>query len=119
MICGLFLLLVIGSQIVRQESCDMIELHHMHDAQGNPVFDQFILWDWNHEDSKYRVRTWRIANNGDRPEKRNGYWYINLPDQQLRRCFVAKHFRESWLQRDPERDDKQEHPENERKALRR
>lgn len=114
-----FLLLVLCSTLVRQETCDMIELHHMHDAQGKPVFDQIIFWDWSHEDNKYRVRAWRIVDNKERPEKRNGRWYITYSDNQIRRCFVAEHFRESWLQKDPEREDKREHPEHLRTALRR
>jgi len=118
MILGLFLLLVVDQSIVRRESCDMIELHHMHDAVGERSFEQIIFWDWDERRSEYHVRAWRIIQSDERPIKQGNRWYISWNDNQTRRSFVSSHYRESWLQRDPERDDKREHPESERIALR-
>lgn len=115
----LLLLLVLGWSLVRQESCDMIELHHMHDANGNPIYEQIIFWDWHHDENKYHVRAWRILTTGERPERLNKYWRIRWNDSGISRMFIAKHYRESWRQNDPERDDKREHPECLRIALRR
>lgn len=115
----LLLLLVVFAGPIRNESVDMIELHHMHDCNATYIYDQIIFWDWNESKNVYQVRAWRILTTDDRPTKRGSRWYISLSDQHLRRCFVSEHYRESWLQRDPERDDKKVHPEHERIALRR
>jgi hypothetical protein len=117
---ALLLSLVMGSNIVRQEACDMVELHHMHDANGSHVFDQIIFWDWDEQESEYHVRAWFISYGKEHLHKnyRSNLWTIIWPDNRTWRGFVAKHFRESWLQRDPERDDKASHPEHKRIALR-
>ena len=117
MIIGLILLLVVDSSVVRKEACDMIEVHHMHDANGNPLFDQIIFWDWHSDENRYHVRAWKITQD-ERPVKHGNRWYISYPDQSIGRCFVSSICKESWLQRDPERDDKHEWPEFCRVALR-
>ena len=113
------LLLVIWSPMIRNESCDMIELHHMHDIEGRRSFDQVIFWDWDERRNEYHVRAWRIVQGDEMPVQRGQRWYISYHDQNIRRSFVSSHYRETWLQRDPEREDKREHPECMRVALRR
>jgi hypothetical protein len=93
------------------ESVDLIELHHFHDFRGRNVYDQVIFYEWSSEHSRYHVRSWVIVEDSQRlPRKRysDGLHVVKYPDreQKLERVVVSQHFRETWSQTDPERDNK-------------
>ena len=88
-----------------REECDLIEANHQHDHSGRWVFDQIIFWEWNIERQTMVVRHWKPAESLH--VRRSGPVYlVEWTDKTIgkRRQVVAKHFRESWTQRDPERE---------------
>jgi hypothetical protein len=104
------LLLVIGNQFVAHDHCDLVELHHFHDFQGRNVYDQVIFYEWSAEHSRYHVRSWAISE-GDKIPRRNysdGTYRTCYTEREsnIERLITSTHFRESFTQTDPERDNK-------------
>lgn len=42
------------------DMCDRIELNHFYEEDGSHVFDQFVFWDWNYDESRWEVVDWRL-----------------------------------------------------------
>jgi hypothetical protein len=101
----------LSAEFSASESCDLIELNHFHDCHGDHVFDQLIFWRWDVSANTYHVRAWTMVDCDERlPSRnyRNDSWSVRYYDfgTRLSRYVHAKHFRESWTQRDPERENK-------------
>jgi hypothetical protein len=93
------------------DHCDLVELNHFHDFQGRNVYDQVIFYEWSPEHSRYHVRSWMIVEDSSRLPKRNysdGSYRTCYTDRdsKIDRVISSQHFRESWTQNDPERDNK-------------
>jgi len=93
------------------EHVDLVELNHFHDCLGRHVYDQVIFYEWSHEVAKYHVRSWILVDDAKRIPRRNysdNTWRVQYPDmeQKLERSITSQHFRESWSQVDPERENK-------------
>jgi len=106
----LCLLLIVGQASVAHDHCDLVELNHFHDFQGRNVYDQVIFYEWNPEHSRYHVRSWAISENDKIPKRNyaNGTWRTCYTEREsnIERVITSTHFRESFTQTDPERDNK-------------
>jgi len=105
------LLLVVGNLSVTHDHCDLTELNHYFDAQGRNVYDQVIFYEWSPEHSVYHVRSWIIVEDSQRLPRRNysnNIYKIRYTDREskIERLITSTHFRESYTQTDPERDNK-------------
>jgi len=108
---------VVWSNPTVDERVDMVELNHFHDSNGKFCFSQVIFWRWDHVEGNYHVGEWRMIEGvsiNPRPDKCTVKWKEH---SGIERLVIAKHFRESWTQIDPERMDKNGHPESERIGL--
>lgn len=113
--------IVVSAGPVVEDYTDLIEFNHVHDCKGNPIFDQVIAWKWYRDENKYHVRVWKMFEAGDTPPKCNyssGLYSHRWCDNSRQRIVVAKYYRESWTQFDPERADLVEIPADARQSLR-
>lgn len=112
---------------VLEETTSLIELNHQYDLKGAAVFDQIIFWERLPETGKYRVRAWTLTDY-DNKEKRLALdinksdhiytvTYFDV-DEKANRKITSRLFRESWTQKDPEREDKKLYDEKTRVGLR-
>lgn len=113
---------IVFSSPAIHDRCDLIELNHMHDRECKPTFSQVIFWHWDAETNRYDVRAWRIADvecELPRVSYTSKSVSVSWFDREfsMRRIIVANHYRESWSQIDPERDNLQLIPERERMSL--
>ena len=125
----LILILLVGNSLkdnTLRESTDLIELNHHYDLRGEVIFDQIIFWERLPETGKFRVRAWTLTDY-DNKNKRlaleinnsdNIYTvtYFDI-DEKANRRITSRIFRESWTQKDPEREDKKIHGETARTGL--
>lgn len=108
----LLLLAVFFNPAILHDHCDLVELNSFHDCNARHVFDQVIFYEWAPDDAKYHVRAWIISdddsNAGRRPQKQysNGLYVVRWADSGINRVVTATHYRRSWSQIDPERDNK-------------
>lgn len=103
------------------EHVDMVEINHLHDANGKPLIIQWIFWEWYEDESNCHVRLYKEAYEHDREKlmrvgdfTRFDFW--DGSTESHRRIFVS-HTKESWSQVDPERADKEHVAETERIRL--
>lgn len=89
------------------ESCDMIELNHVHNADGSLMFSQVVFWKWHRDENNYHARDYVICGNKNKPQcnYRNGLYEMRWNDCGNERFVTAKYFQESWTQYDTERKD--------------
>lgn len=118
------LALSIVAGLARSESVDMIEVNHVHSSQGNLCFTQLIFWGWDYCENKYHVRAWSMldatSNANMMVNYRSNRTHIrwsNIADK-VSRDISAIHFRESWTQHDPERQDAANNPGHQRIGFR-
>lgn len=89
--------------------CDIIELNHKLDELGNVAFTQIIIWNWKPEVCRHHVEAW---------------WMVDVNNLHLMPCrkdesivvrriinekpveVIAKGYRETKTNNDPEVDDK-------------
>ena len=94
------LLLLLGwlgaEPLVVTDRVDLLEVNHFYDANGEPVFTQFIWWDYNRAENRYDVRAWKL----DKGEPQQG-GTVTWWDGGVRRV-VAGQRRETFTQFDPE-----------------
>ena len=103
------------------ETCDMIEYNiKLNEKTGEISFHQIILWDWNHEYSRYDVQGWEILddshvkNLGNILYEYGGMQYYVSPFKQKDRkiqTIQATHYRHTQTFKDPERENKKLFPE--------
>lgn len=123
-------MLLVGNPLksnVLEENTSLIELNHQYNLDGTPLFDQIIFWEKLPETGKYRIRAWTMADY-DKKEKR---FALNIndsdhiytvtyfdTDERVNRKIISRLFRESFTQKDPEREDKLLYDERTRVGLR-
>jgi hypothetical protein len=118
----LLLVLSVGASSC-SEHVSLIELHHFYDAKGKLVFEQVIFWDRNVTSGLPEVRAWRMVADNEQYNRRpvkseaTGLWCCEWFEFGRRYRIVAKQYKESWSQVDPEQLDRKRLPEDERKAL--
>lgn len=110
-----------ATPVVRQR-VDLIELNHFIDDSGRHVFDQIIFYDWSKEYGRYHVRAWRLVKTPQQlpvrewnPQRYRCTWH----DDGVLREVWSPIFRETWSQRDPERENRKLLAEDQRADLRR
>jgi hypothetical protein len=100
---------------------DLVELNSFFDCNGRHVYDQTIFYEWNPSLHRYHVRAWVLSDGDKQPQRdyRTGLYVTKYTerDSKLERTITSTHYRRSWTQVDPERDNKRLLPENERHAL--
>jgi hypothetical protein len=105
----LFLVLVVGSMRDRTYHCDMLELNHFYDSNARHCYDQVILWKWYVPEYEYHVSEYYMLGQGSADEHhppQKNYSSDLYEAQKGKYRIIAPHYRESWLQIDPEREDK-------------
>ena len=108
-----------GSFAIKQ-NCDMMELNHFYDGKCKHIYDQVIYWRRKPENGKYEVRAWALVEDREsirnRPIKNvnSGLWesYYKRSGDDYYILITSPIFKESWTQKDPEREDKKNLPEN-------
>ena len=104
-----------------REHVDLTELNSFHDCNGRHVYDQVIFYEWSPSLHRYHVRAWVLSDNDKQPQRdyRTGLWITKYTerDSNLSRTVTSTHYRRSFSQVDPERDNKRLLPEHERHAL--
>ncbi|QEG39793.1 hypothetical protein [Roseimaritima ulvae] len=111
-----------SDETVVQQRVDLIELNHFIDDSGRHVFDQIVFYDWSDVHKRYHVRAWRLVKSPTQLPVRHwnptSYRCVWHDDGVLREVW-APLFRESWSQRDPERENRKLLAEDQRLELRR
>jgi hypothetical protein len=104
-----------------RDHVDLTELNSFHDCNCRHVYDQTIFYEWNPSLHRYHVRAWVLSDGDKQPQRdyRNGLYVTKYTerDSAIERVITSTHYRRSWSQIDPERDNKRLLPENERHAL--
>ena len=114
---------------IASESVDLIEVNHFYDENGKLVFDQVIFYRWSSAGRDYEGRTlperynviaWRLIKKPSQlPKKRwrSGRYECVWYDQELLRRVSAPAIRETWLQYDPELEERKNFPKERRSGL--
>lgn len=101
------LLALLGSGHPKQVDVGHVELNHTFNEKGKLAITQMIYWDWD-KDNGFFVRTWHTFK-GEVYRDANGsrYFFVKIDIQSVR--VRAKHFKETFTQYDPEREDNKKH----------
>jgi hypothetical protein len=114
---------VIGAlplDLVTTDAADVIELNHLYDGDGRPVFDQVIFWQWHADEGAYHVLAWRLWKSPAQTPWREwlaGGFVTTWFDGDRLRLVRSRSYRETWTQHDPELEDRQLLPAHERRGL--
>lgn len=131
------LLALIPQGDIVADDVDLIELNHYYDGCGQPIFSQFIFWDWHPRLGTHVVRAWTMADTtrtangvlvcrgntpliGNRPVPTAAGWRLIYTDRatgHTLRQITARAFRETWTQHDPEVTDRDRLPTADRTPL--
>ena len=148
--------------LVVRDRFRLIEINHVLNEVGSPVFDQLIYWDWDRESCAFVCQGWRMMPDSReltlrgkilwdqetadwlegfgavermRLRKRRGYmgefvggillprrqpngdYLVRYTDNGVDREIRAGIMRETWTQRDPERDNQTAWPTGNRRGL--
>jgi len=102
------------------EQVDLIELNHFIDEDGREVFRQVIFYDWSESHHRFHVRAWRLVKEESQLPRRRwnpSRYQCTWHDEGLLRRVTARHLRETWSQKDPERVNRKLLPEDQRIGL--
>ena len=101
----------IGTKSRDTIECDLIELNHVYDLEGNHQFSQVIAWDWCDNCATFHAAGWQMLENGRTGPKRifhkNKWRFAGRNGSAIE----ANGFRRTWTQFDPEMIDRQTFPE--------
>lgn len=115
------LLFILGFQSTTHDHVDLVELNSFHDCNARHVYDQTIFYEWNPSLHRYHVRAWVLSDGDKQPQRdyRTGLWITKYTerDSAIERVITSTHYRRSYSQIDPERDNKKLLDERERHAL--
>jgi hypothetical protein len=109
-----------------RDHVDLIEINHVYNDLGQPVFDQLIFWEWCQRSARWQVRAWRMAKGAgidravplpERDWQRGGYVLL-WRDWDRLRIVRAAAVRETWTQYDPEMVEREVWPVDRRRGLR-
>lgn len=105
-------------QIVIVGQCDLVELNHYYDGQGEKIFDQLIFWDWS-DRWGFHVRDWRFIHPGVIVDRHRRGVAVLFRDTKHGNLYDvrATSYRETWTQHDPEVADKKNWPDSARKRM--
>ena len=110
-------------EAVAVDEVDLIEINHYYDDKGRHVLDQIIFYDWSAQKSRYQGRDWRMLKRPTQIPYRDwrsrtyvAVWHDPHDGEVLRRV-VAKSFRETWTQYDPEIVERDHLPKEKRRKL--
>lgn len=121
MIFAALLLAAIPHSDVVTEAVDLIEVNHFFDEQGRKVYDQVLFWDWNDWQGEYEVVAWRMLKTERQRPRREGKIFItkwmDTQEGDVWRCVMAKAFRETWTQHDPELREREKLSKEKRRGL--
>ena len=95
-----FVVLVVGAQAVTlpQPRCDIVEVNHCYDHDGDHVLDQLIFWQWCPCRCRYVVQAWWLQDSCRIYYNHGWVVYVKGRRQGVR----VRHLRETWTQYDPE-----------------
>ena len=97
-----------------EAQCDWIELNRVMRPNGKVSLTQAIFWSLE-ADGDYHCRDWAIC---EQPASRvEGGWQLLLYRHQRHYRVIAPVFSESWTSNDPEVDDREVWPENQRQKI--
>lgn len=116
------LLAVVPRESVVRDAVDVIEVNHLFDDGGRPVFTQVIFWHWCLSSSRYHVRAWRLVKDQSQLPRRDhfsGGYVAWWQDGETLRAVHAQSVRETWTQYDPELLERDVLPVEHRSQLRR
>ena len=106
-----------------KQRVDLIELNHYYDCQGKHQFDQVIFYEWSPDFRRFHVIAWSLVE-GDLkrlPRRLPGSGLTSVTwfdrDAKVHREVLAKLYRETWSQSDPERTNKRWIEEKDRLCL--
>ena len=104
----------------QRETVDLIELNHFMDPGGREVFRQVIFYDWNAEQNRFHVRSWRLVKDPSTLPQQQwrpaGFFVSWIEDDRLRVVWAPK-MRHTYSSRDPERVNRQYLAEEDRQPL--
>jgi hypothetical protein len=80
---------------------DLVEVNHYYDEDGRKLLDQAIFFDWCEATNRYQVREWRLLRTTEEFPRLapNGTYATRVGRDSI---VVAKRYRETWSQYDPE-----------------
>jgi hypothetical protein len=105
---------------IAYDAVDLIELNHVYNGGGHPMYDQVVFYQWRPHTGEYQVRAWRLLKlESDRPRRdfRRGDWVMVFADKGILREVRAPLFRESWTQYDREQAERDRLPKEYRPGL--
>ena len=105
---------------VAEDRCDVIEVNHYYDNQGDLVFTQLIFWRFDESESEYRVIAWRMLKSKQQNPLRDvtrGCVTTIFDDEGVLRRVRAESVRETRTQYDPELLDRQHVSPEQRRGL--
>lgn len=99
---------------------DVLELNRYYDEVGRLLHTQVIGWsfDEGHDKSRLNVVFWRLAKVvSDYPVPQGSYYVTTYRDGDAMRKVYGRSYRETWTQYDPEMEDRNNLPMNQRRGL--
>jgi hypothetical protein len=102
------------------ERVDVIEINALYDETGRKVFDQDIFWDWCPCRERHAVVAWRLVKHPSQLPERDwerGGWSMLWQDGEVVRLVRAKSVRRTYLQFDPEIEDRKILSKEKRRGL--
>jgi hypothetical protein len=112
-----------------EEYCEIAEINHFYNYDAEPVFTQLIIWEWSDIHKQNVVRHWSVINYSKLKENgtnecidihKNGNVYsITWNDKQngYFRVIKTKVLKETWTQKDRERENQSVLPQELRNKL--
>ncbi len=105
MIALLLIFSVVPQSPFVTDHVDLIEVNHLHDANGRRVLDQVIFWQWDFAYSRHQVVAWRIYKAPEQFPKRcwrTDRFVTRWRDQATWREVISDQCYETWTTFDPE-----------------
>lgn len=117
---AILILSIVPQPEIARSSVDEVELHHFYSEAGEHTWSQVIFWDWDDDLAMFVAVSYRMVRDGKPSVRRDGVgggYVVVWMDEHLLRAVRSKSFKESWLQFDPEVDNRDITPVNLRKGL--
>jgi hypothetical protein len=108
---------------VPEETVDLIEINHLYDEHGHPVFDQVLFYDWSAAHGRYQLRDWRLLKSPNQiplPSAKDREYVSVWNDFKAGdtvRATKSRIVRETWTQFDPELAERDFLPADQRRKL--
>ena len=122
--CSLSLLLasagIVEVEVVVDDTVDLIEINHVSESTDRPGFTQVIFYDWDAQEGRFQVRTWRMHKQIQQNPYRdwsNGRYTLRFYDKGVLRAVHSQAVRHTWTNYDPELAARQDLPVHQRRGL--